>query len=115
MKHVYNETQLRQALNQGEQRIILHGDMADTVARKYQAKRRTRTGGLLLAAGGLLALPFTGGLSASAVATGLTVSAVSISAAELAILVGGTVALASISRGYNVKMNSDGSVELEKR
>ena len=46
---------------------------------------------------------------------GLTVGSVSVSVTELAILVGGTVAMTAILKGYEtVKFNSDGSIELEK-
>ena len=46
---------------------------------------------------------------------GLTIGTVSISVAELAILVGGGVAITALLKGYKkVKLNSDGSIELEK-
>lgn len=115
MKHVYTKTQLQEALNQGEQEITLHGEVADAVAHKYRAKKNAKTGGLMLAVGGILALPFTGGLSLSAVAAGLTIGSVTISAAELAILVGGTVALAGIIKDYDIEMYPDGHVVLKKK
>lgn len=68
----------------------------------------------------LIAAPFTAGTSLvpGAAAMGLTATVggatLTISSAELAILVGGSLAFAGILKGYNIKFNSDGSVELNR-
>lgn len=83
-----------------------------------------RIGAGVLAVGGILAVPFTAGTSLAA--TGLTSGAMAatfagaaggcmtISTVELALIVGGTVAIAGIVKGCrNVTFNSDGSVTME--
>lgn len=68
----------------------------------------------------LIAAPFTAGTSLvpGAAAMGLTATVVgatlTISATELAILCGVGLAFAGILKGYNIKFNSDGSVELNR-
>lgn len=115
MKSVYTESQLKDALNEGCDTIVLYGEIANKVRKKYQTKKNVKRGGIALAIGGILAIPFTGGASLPAAVAGLTVGTVTISTAELAILVGGSLAIAGICKGYDVKFNSDGGVTLEKK
>lgn len=115
MKHIFNETQLENALNSGEREVILHGEIAEKFARQVKAKRRAKTGGILLAIGGIIAAPLTGGLSLPGAIAGITVGTISMSTAELAILAGCVVACTAAKNGYDVQLNSDGTVILKKK
>lgn len=71
-------------------------------------------GSKLTVAFGFLAAPFTGGTSLAATAAGLTLGSLTISVAELAIIVGGAVAITGIVKGCkNITFNPDGSVTME--
>lgn len=80
--------------------------------------KKVGIGTAAIGAAALITAPFTAGTSlvAGAAAMGLTVggATLTISAAELAILCGVSLAFAGILRGYNIKFNSDGSVELNR-
>ena len=86
----------------------MKGEIAEKIIRKKKRKKGAVIGGIALVVGGLAALPFTGGASAAGIlgGLGLTVGAVTISAAELAILVGGSVTVYGIYKGYNVEFKS---------
>lgn len=92
----------------------MKGEIAEKIIRKKKRKKGAVIGGIALVVGGLAALPFTGGVSAAGIlgGLGLTVGAVTISAAELAILEGGSVTVYGIYKGYNVEFKSgpDGPV-----
>lgn len=118
MKKVYNEAELAQAIKQGESCIAVYGDVAKKIRRRKMKKRAAKIGGGLLFLGGLAATPFTGGTSAAASAAGicvLTAGSLTISTAELAIICGTAIALAGLSRNYDVEFKSDGSVILRKK
>lgn len=118
MKHVYNKIELQNAIKNNERMIVVHGEMAAKIRKAKMKKKAARFVGGALAIGGLAAIPFTGGTSAAATAAGvtaLTAGAVSISTTELIFLLGATVAILGISKGYNVRFNSDGSVVLERK
>lgn len=122
MVTVYTKEELEQALRAKESHIRIKGELAEVIKKKVKRKKTAKKIGIGTAAIGaaaLIAAPLTGGASliagAGATAMGLTVGTVTITVAELAILVGGTVAITALLKGYKkVKMNSDGSIELEK-
>ena len=122
MVTVYTKEELEQALRAKESHIRIKGELAEVIKKKVKRQKTAKKIGIGTAAIGaaaLIAAPLTGGASliagAGATAMGLTVGTVTITVAELAILVGGTVAITAILKGYKkVKMNSDGSIELEK-
>ena len=121
---ITTKTELDEALkNKNVNKIRVEGPLAKEMIAK--AKKKNIIGGSLLAgtliiAGALIAAPITGGTSliagaAGFTATALTVGTVTISTAELAILVGGSVASLAILKGYGkIKINPDGSVEIVK-
>lgn len=118
MKHVYNKTELQNAIKNNERMIVVHGEMAAKIRKAKMKKKAARFVGGALAIGGLAAIPFTGGTSAAATAAGvtaLTAGAVTISSTDLAILLGIALAAYGVNKGYNVRFNSDCSVVLEKR
>lgn len=122
MVTVYTKEELEQALRAKESHIRIKGELAEVIKKKVKRQKTAKKIGIGTAAIGaaaLIAAPLTGGASliagAGATAMGLTVGTVTITVAELAILVGGTVAITALLKGYKkVKMNSDGSIELEK-
>ena len=121
---ITTKTELDEALkNKNVNKIRVEGPLAKEMIAK--AKKKNIIGGSLLAgtliiAGALIATPITGGTSliagaAGFTATALTVGTVTISTAELAILVGGSVASLALLKGYGkIKINPDGSVEIVK-
>ena len=117
MVTVYTKEELEKALKAKEGKIIVKGKLAEEIKRKKNRKKKGAIAVGTIAVASLLAIPFTGGLSAVAGATamGLTIGTVVISTTELAILVGGGVAMTALLKGYGrVKINPDGSVEIEK-
>lgn len=105
---------MRRALEAGERTIIAKGELAQEIRKISKRKKGAKIGGGLLAVGGLLAAPFTGGTSLAATAAGLTIGSLTISALELAIIVGGAVAITGIVKGCKkVTFNLDGSVTME--
>lgn len=79
--------------------------------------------GAALGVGGLLLTPVTGGASLAGTALGLTVGAaagltigtITISAAEIAILCGFTIAMTAMFKNYNkITFNANGNVTIEK-
>lgn len=122
MVTVYTKEELEQALRAKESHIRIKGELAEVIKKKVKRQKTAKKIGIGTAAIGaaaLIAAPLTGGASliagAGATAMGLTVGTVTITVAELAILVGGTVAITALLKGYKkAKMNSDGSIELEK-
>lgn len=114
MKNVYNEAELAQAIKQKESCIAVYGNVAKKFRNLKKKKRAAKIGGGLLFLGGLAAAPFTGGTSAAGVCA-LTADFLTISTAELAIICGTAIALAGLSRNYDVEFKSDGSVILRKK
>jgi hypothetical protein len=121
---ITTKTELDEALkNKNVNKIRVEGPLAKEMIAK--AKKKNIIGGSLLAgtliiAGALIAAPITGGTSLIAGAAGFTATAftagtVTITTAELAILIGGSVASLAILKGYGkIKINPDGSVEIVK-
>lgn len=116
-KTVYSTAELEEAIKAGETKLLLKGEIAEMIRKRKARKKRTLIGGLALAAAGLVALPFTWGASTPLLigGLGLTIGTVTISAAELAILVGGSIAIIGLCRDYTITFNSDGSVTLERK
>jgi len=114
---VYTTTELEEAIKAGETKLLLKGEIAEMIRKRKARKKRTLIGGLALAAAGLVALPFTLGASTPLLigGLGLTIGTVTISAAELAILVGGSIAIIGLCKDYTITFNSDGSVTLERK
>ena len=116
-KVVYTTTELEEAIKSGETKLLLKGEIAEMIRKRKARKKRTLIGGLALAAAGLVALPFTLGASTPLLigGLGLTIGTVTISAAELAILVGGSIAIIGLCKDFTITFNSDGSVTLERK
>lgn len=100
MTTVSTKQELISAIERREKQIIATGEIAASIRKKVKVKKGAKVGGLLLAIGGLIAIPFTGGASAGLTAAGmaLTVGTVTISAAELAILCGFALAYKAIGK-----------------
>lgn len=117
IKVVYTTTELEKAIKAGETELLAKGELAEKIRKQKIRKKRRLLGGLALAAAGLVALPFTCGASTPLLlgGLGLTIGTVTISAAELAILVGGSIAIIGLCKGYNITFNPDGSVTIERK
>ena len=112
---VYTEEELKRAFANKEGKIICQGKLAEKLQRKRRVRKNLKCGGVLLALAGIAAIPFTGGTSAVATAVGvsaLTIGTVTISAVELAIILGFALAAYGIHKNCKVKFNKDGSVEI---
>ena len=72
MTTVSTKQELISAIERREKQIIATGEIAASIRRKVKVKKGAKVGGLVLAIGGLLAIPFTGGASAGLTAAGLT-------------------------------------------
>ncbi len=117
VKVVYTTTELEEAIKAGETKLLAKGELAEKIRKRKERKRKSLKGGLALFLVGLVALPFTWGASTPLLigGLGLTIGTVTISAAELAILVGGSIAIIGLCRDYTITFNSDGSVTLERK
>ena len=117
LKVVYTTKELEEAIKAGETKLLAKGELAEKIRNQKKRKNRRLIGGLALAAAGLVALPFTWGASTPLLlgGLGLTIGTVTISAAELAILVGGSIAIIGLCKDYTITFNSDGSVTLERK
>lgn len=117
MKTVSTKEGLANALKCGETKILCTGSVAEAIRKKKNRKKTAIIGGVAAAVGSLIAIPFTAGASTPGVIAGmgLTVGALTISAAELALICGTTVAIVGLNKNYDVKFNPDGSVELTKK
>ena len=117
LKVVYTTKELEEAIKAGETKLLAKGELAEKIRNQKKRKNRRLIGGLALAAAGLVALPFTWGASTPLLlgGLGLTIGTVTISAAELALLVGGSIAIIGLCKDYTITFNSDGSVTLERK
>lgn len=114
---VYTTTELEEAIKAGETKLLAKGELAGKIRKRKERKRRSLIGGLALFLVGLVALPFTWGASTPLLlgGLGLTIGSVTISAAELAILVGGSIAIIGLCKDYTITFNPDGSVTLVRK
>ena len=116
MTTVSTKQELISAIERREKQIIATGEIAASIRRKVKVKKGAKVGGMVLAIGGLLAIPFTGGASAGATAFGLTcvAGAATLTGAEILILcgiLGGTaIALAGVIKNAKVEFKPDGTV-----
>lgn len=100
------------ALNSKASVIICEGEVAEKLKSNKKKKMALTIGGVaLIVLGVILWIPSFGG-STALIATGLTIGSITVSTAELAIIFGGTIALKGINKGFSVKFNKDGSVEV---
>ncbi len=119
MTTVYTKEELQKAIKRKESPISCRGEIAEQLKKREKRSKAAKLGGAAVVIAGLAALPFTGGASAAGVAAmGLTATAaatatVGISVAELAILIGGGVAIFAILKGRKVRLEKDGSVTVE--
>lgn len=122
MKTVYTKEELKRALEDKENRVLVKGEYAN------QIKKRIKTGKIgcwvgagLLAVGAIAAIPFTGGASIGAYVSGLTATVggvtVVMSATELAMVLGfgSLVAGAAMLKEYSVVVTKDGEVYVGKK
>ena len=72
MTTVSTKQELISAIERREKQIIATGEIAASIRKKVKVKKSAKIGGLALAIGGLLAIPFTGGTSAGLTVAGLT-------------------------------------------
>ena len=115
MKTVFTKEELRKAIENKQFPIVCKGLIASQLRKKKKVSNAAKAGGLILMTGSLLSIPFSGGASAigigaGAAAMGLTIGAVTISTAELAILIGGGVAITAILKGRSIELRPDGTV-----
>ena len=119
MTTVSTKQELISAIERREKQIIATGEIAASIRRKVKVKKGAKVGGLALAIGGLLAIPFTGGTSAGLTVAGLTclTGAATLTGTEILILcgiIGGTaVAITGVLNGAKVVFRPDGTVEVD--
>ena len=127
MKTVYSKEELIETLKKGETALV-KGALASEIRKRYETKKKVRKGGMIggaaIAVAGVLAAPFTGGTSligtaAGLGAMGLTIGVVSLTATELAIILGiiagAGLAAYGIYKGAKVTFRPDGSVVIEPK
>ena len=116
MTTVSTKQELISAIERRETQIIATGEIAASIRKKVKVKKSAKIGGLALAIGGLLAIPFTGGASAGLTAAGLTcfTGVATLTGTEILILcgiIGGTaVAITGVLRNAKVEFKPDGTV-----
>lgn len=110
---VYTRSEFNRAIDNRESIIICKGSVAEEFKSKHRKKKALSVGGIVLAIGGLIAIPFTCGASGAVTAgtiAGLTVGTITLTTAELTMICGTTVALLGILKGAKVTFNKDGNV-----
>ena len=116
MTTVSTKQELISAIESREKQIIATGEIAASIRKKVKVKKSAKIGGLALAIGGLLAIPFTGGASAGLTAAGLTclTGVATLTGTEILIIcgiIGGTaVAITGVLRNAKVEFKPDGTV-----
>ena len=120
MVTVRNKQELEVALKNKADSIRIEGPYAKTFARAIRSKRKKSKAaiglGALALTGGIAAAPFTGGTSLAgsvmgATAMGLTIGTATISAGELAMILG--FAAYALYRKYTIKIEKgDKSIEM---
>lgn len=114
MVTVSTKAELKAAIEQKQFPIKCVGEIAEQLKKKKKRATKTKIAGGAIALAGLAAIPFTGGASAVATGAGLTAMGLTvggtlvISTAELAILVGGGVAIVAILKGRKITAQADG-------
>jgi hypothetical protein len=106
---VLNEKELKNAMEQGVSHIIIKGEFAEEFRKKYQKQKRKKITTAAIAAGSILADPFTGGFSL----LGLTAGPVIIGIGELALRIGAGLCIYTIRKNYKkIFFNPNGTLEL---
>lgn len=113
MVTVSTKAQLKAAIEQKQFPIKCVGEIAEQMRKKKKRATKTKIAGGAIALAGLAAIPFTGGASTVATGAGFTAMGLTLSATELAILVGGGIAITAILKGRKIKFQADGSVMVE--
>jgi len=113
MVTVSTKAQLKAAIEQKQFPIKCVGEIAEQMRNKKKRATKTKIAGAAIALAGVAAIPFTGGASAVATGAGLTAMGLTLSTAELAILVGGGIAITAILKGRKINYQADGSVMVE--
>lgn len=112
---VYSKDEFRAAAKAGEKEIVVKGPFADEIKKKVGTKKKVRSATGLLGGLALVMAPFTGGGSLAVFGLTVGVGGLTLSVYELAIIVGGGVALAAILKDYKkITFNPGGSVTIEK-
>lgn len=110
---------LKQAINNKETKILVAGELAKQMRKKSKVKKVAKTGGIILAIGSAIAIPFTAGASTAGVvagvstATAITIGSITLTTADLVVLCGFVIAETAVLKGAKVNFNSDGSVTVE--
>lgn len=118
---VSTKEQLKAAIERKEFPIRCVGKAAQMLIKKKKKAKRAKVAGVLIALAGIAAIPFTAGMSSTAVAAGFTATGLTIggggivmSTAELAILIGGGIAVLGVLKGRKVRYDAtNGSVIIE--
>lgn len=117
MKTVSTKKELEKAIIQGEKHFLLKGDLAKQIIKKKQRSKAAKIGAGILAGVGVLAAIPTCGASLGATAIGLTMGTLTVTAAELAIIFGGSTLVISALKGRKIKLHpkdkSGNEVEME--
>lgn len=123
MTIVWTKEELRKAIERKEFPISCRGAIAEQLKKRKKHSKAAKLGGAAIAVAGIAALHFTGGTSAAGVAAGaaamgLTATTtasltIGVSVAELAIIVGGGVAVFAILKGRKIRLEKDGSLTVE--
>ena len=127
---VRTKSELESAIKQGVSRITVEGPFAAEFKKMLKKQKRTKrvaAGGAIaagaLAVGSILAMPFTGGVSvcglvaagATATTTAAATSASALALPALALVMGGSLAVYAINKGYKkVAFGPGGTVILER-
>lgn len=97
---------MKKLIIQGEKHFLLKGEIAKQIIKKKQRSKAAKiAGGVLAGVGVLTAIP-TGGASLGVTAMGLTIGTITMSAAELAIIFGGSTLVISALKGRNIKLRN---------
>lgn len=113
MKTIYTQDQLKQAIEEREQRICVRGSLASQfISEKKRKMKKNLMMSIALLGACIFAVPFTGGVTAYGIPAGvtglgLTVGTVTISTAELCILCGSILGVCGIISGAKVEVYKD--------
>ncbi len=120
MVTVSTKAALKTAIENNQFPIQCTGEVAEVLKKKKKKFKRIRYLAGTLIVVSLVTIPITGGISAIGTGLGLTAmgltiggGVIAISTAELAILVGGGVAILAILKGEKVILQKDGTVTVE--
>lgn len=121
MKIVYTKEELKLAIENKEDQIIIEGELAKQLSLKIKVSRGTAIGAGAAVLGGIIAAPFTGGTSL--IASGMGVAALSGgTAAVILAAVATTTGLSvyAIKKGYNVELSggykgANGTIRLTRK